>query len=81
MTFHEIDSSSTICCWIFLKQISFCVVQGHCWPGEIQQHHLRLLQGRQGNSASVRYHKAGDLRGPAQMDENDRQGKETAGIR
>lgn len=52
-------------------------IQGHCWPGEVQQHYFSLLQKCQGNSASLRYHKAGDLWRPAQMDENDRQGKQT----
>lgn len=52
-------------------------MQGHCRPGEVQQHHIGLLQKCQGNSASLWHHKAGDLWRPAQVDENDRQGKQT----
>lgn len=50
--------------------------QGHCWTGEVQQHHISLLQRCQGNSVSVWYHKAGDLWRPSKMDEDDRQGKQ-----
>lgn len=64
---------SCLVSWLFMTGF----IQGHCWPGEVQQHHISLLQKCQGNSASLRYHEAGDLWRPAQMDENDRQGKQT----
>lgn len=65
-------------CWLEMMLPFVHVTQGHRWSGEVQQHHISLLPRRQGNSAGVWHHKAGDLWRPAQMDENDWQGKQTA---
>lgn len=58
--------------WVFIMCDLF---QGHRRPGEVQQHHISILQRSQGNCACVWYHKTGDLWGPSQVDENDWQGK------
>lgn len=77
LVFRRVSVTLRWLCRVLITLGFINFIQGHCWPGEVQQHHISLLQKCQGNSASVRHHKAGDIWRPAQVDENDRQGKRT----
>ena len=71
ITPYELNELRSPACWV---TVCAWFLKGHGWPGEVQQHHIGLLQRSQGNSAGLWHHQAGDLWRSAQMDENDRQG-------